>query len=139
MQRNDRAEKRRVYIDGEEIPGLVHIGEMTLEKGTIEVPEFSKIRVIQNGIMKYPPYEMKYKISKGTSTLKFFRTWFEDNEIHDVTIVRTDAHDDEFARTLLSECECAKYTEPEVGAEAPPFAQVSVTILPFEITPLDAV
>jgi hypothetical protein len=138
MQRNDQAEKRKVYIDGTEVAGLVSCGEMKLEKGTIEVPEFSKIRIIQNGIMKYPPYELKYKLSKGTSTLSFFRTWFEDNEIHDVTIVRCDAHGGEFARTLLRDCEMTVYTEPEVAAENPPYAQIAVTIVPFEIITLDA-
>ena len=54
MQNFDMAEKVRLYSDGEELPGLVNFGEMVVERGTIEVPEFKKIRNIQNGMEKLP-------------------------------------------------------------------------------------
>ena len=138
MQPNDMAEKKRVYIDGEEIPGLVYAGELRLEKGTIEVPEFRKIRTIQNGISKIPPYELRYKISRGTNTLQFFQDWYNNDEIKDVTVVRTDAHGSEFARTLMSECECHVKADPETDSANPSYAMITVIILPFEITDLEA-
>ena len=54
MQRNDLAEKKRVLIDGEEIPGLVYLGAIPLEKGQLEVPEYDRVRRIQNGISTVP-------------------------------------------------------------------------------------
>jgi len=138
MQPNDLAEKKRVYIDGEEIPGLVYAGAIRLEKGTLEVPEFSRIRTIQNGISKIPPYELRYKIARGTSTLNFFNDWYNNDEIKDVTIVRTDAHGVEFARKLLSQCECHVKEDPETDSANPGYAMITVIILPFDITDLDA-
>lgn len=138
MQPNDMAEKKKAIIDGEEVPGLVFAGELILEKGTLEVAEFKRIRVIQNGVSKNPPYKMRYKIARGTNTLQFFRNWYNNDEVKDVTIIRTDAHGDEFARTLMSECECIEYTEPETDASSPTYAQVSITLLPWNIEPIDA-
>ena len=138
MQSNDMAEKKRVWIDGEEIPGLVFAGELSLEKGVIDVPEFGRIRKIQNGVITTPPYELRYKLSRGTNTMKFLRDWYFNNEVKDVTIVRTDAHGTEFARTLLPSCECIKYTEPETDASSPNYAQTSITLLPWDYTPIDA-
>jgi len=138
MQRNDLAEKKKVFIDGEEIPGLVSFQEIVLEKGQLEVPEFSKIRRIQNGITTIPAVEMTYKISKDTNTLKFFRDWFNKDEEHDVTVVRTDAAGMEFARTLLPSCECVRYMEPAFDAANPTYAQVQATLAPWDVLPIDA-
>lgn len=138
MQPNDMAEKKRVYIDGEEVPGFVYSGELRLEKGTIEVPEFKKIRSIQNGISKIPEYELRYKISRGTNTLKFFQDWYNLDEIKDVTIVRVDAHGSEFARTLMSQCECRVINIPETDSANPSYAMITAIILPYEITDLEA-
>ena len=85
-QRNDLAEKKRVEFDGVEVPGLVNIAEVPLEKGQLEVPEFSRIRKIQNGISTIPAVEAVYKIAKDTNTLEFFRTWYFEDEVKDVTI-----------------------------------------------------
>jgi hypothetical protein len=137
-QNNDMAEKKRVYIDGEEIKGLVSVGEIPLTKGRIEVPEFKHIRKIQNGISTMPEIPFVYKISRGTNTLQFLQDWYHKDEVKEVVLVRVDAHGDEFARTLLSECECVDYTDPETDSASPPYAQTTVVLLPFEITPLAA-
>ena len=65
MQSRDLAEKIRILIDGEEPEGLVNFGELALEKGEIEVPEFHKIRKIQNGMSKIPAVDLIFKISRG--------------------------------------------------------------------------
>lgn len=132
------AEKKRVLIDGEEIPGLVNVQEITLEKAQIEVPEFKKIRRIQSGITTIPAIELTYKLARGTSTHKFMKDWYFNDEQHDVTIVRTDASGAEFARTLLPSCECVRYQEPAFDASAPVYAQVPITIAPWDVLPIDA-
>lgn len=138
MQRNDQAEKNRVEIDGEEIPGLVRVGETSLEKGQIEVPGYDKIRPIQNGVSTVPAIEMEYKLTKGTNTLQFFRQWYRRNESHDVTKIRVDAAGEEFARTLYPDCECVRYAEPEYTADSPGYARVMVTLAPYDVNPIDA-
>lgn len=138
MQRNDQAEKNRILIDGVEVDGLVAVQEYSLEKGTIEVPEFKKIRIIQNGISKIAPLNLTYKIKRDSDTLKFFRDWFQNDEIKDVVKVRTDATGTEFARTLFQSCECVKYYEPAFEGATPTYAQIQVTLLPYEVIPLDA-
>jgi hypothetical protein len=138
VQRNDLAEKKRVLIDGEEIPGLVSFAEIPLEKGQLEVPEFKKIRRIQNGITTIPAIQITYKISKDTNTLQFMKDWYFNDEEHDVTVIRTDASGTEFARTLLPSCECVRYYEPPYDAGNPTYAQVQITISPWDVIPIDA-
>lgn len=137
-QRNDMAEKKRVEIDGEEIPGLVNFQEITLEKGQLEVPEFDRIRRIQNGIITIPAVEMTYKIARDTNTLEFFREWYYQSQQKDVTVIRTDGSGAEFARTLLQSCELVRLQEPAFDAASPTYAQVAVTMAPWEIIGISA-
>jgi hypothetical protein len=137
-QRNDMAEKKRILIDGVEIPGLVSISAITLEKGIINVPEFSKIRKIQNGISTQPEIELVYKISKDSETLDFIKDWYFKDQTKDITVIRTDASGTEFARDLLPSCECTKYIEPEFNGESPTYAKITITIVPFDYIPIAA-
>jgi hypothetical protein len=137
-QKNDLAEKKRVLVDGQEVEGLVNVAEVSFEKGTIEVPEFKRIRNIQNGVTKVPKLVLIYKIKKGAAALTFFKNWYFDDEVHDVTVIRTDATGTEFARNLHQSCECVKFAEPEYDAASPTYAKVTVDLLPYEITPLTA-
>ena len=138
MQKNDMAEKKRVLIDGDEIPGLVNFGETVVEKGVIEVPEFKRKRKIQNGVLTIPVINVTYKIARGTSTLQFFRDWFYKDEDHELTIIRTDGTGVEFARTLMPLVENVKYFEPPFDAANPTYAQIQSTLVPWDILPLDA-
>ena len=137
-QRNDMAEKKRVLFDGEEIEGLVSVSEIALEKGTLEVPEGARIRRIQNGISTMPEVQMVYKIRRDGEAMQFFRNYYNDNQAKDVTVIRTDAAGSEFARTLLQSTECSRIAEPEYDAAGPTYAQVRITLLPWEVIPLDA-
>jgi hypothetical protein len=137
-QRNDLAEKKRVLVDGYEVPGLTYVGEVTMEKGVIEVPEFKRIRNIQNGVSKVPVLELRYKISKGGNALSTFRSWYLNDEVHDVTVIRTDASGTEFARDSCPSSECVKFKEPDYDAASPKYAQLEVTLLPFDFVPQDA-
>ena len=138
MQRNDMAEKKKILIDGVELPGLVNFQEITLEKGQIDVPEFKKIRKIQSGITTIPAVELTYKTARDTNTLQFLKNWYFDDEVHDVVVVRTDASGAEFARTLLPSCECVRYQEPAFDAASPTYAQCPVTVLPWDVIPIEA-
>jgi hypothetical protein len=132
-QRNDLAEKKIVKWDGEEILGLVHVSEIPREKGTIEVGEFNRVRVIQNGVQKMPEVTMIYKIQRANGALEWALVFFEQDQTKDCEIIRTDAAGVEFSRTLLQSCECKTYTEPEYEAGNPTFAKLTIVVLPFEI------
>lgn len=134
--RNDIAEKVRALVDGEELEGLVSFAEIPLEKGMIEVPQFKRIRNVQNGITKVPPVELVYKISVNSKTHKFYKDWYFNDEVHDVTKIRTDAKGTEWARTLLPECECVAYTEPAYEAANPGYAKLTVRLIPVDVVPV---
>ena len=137
-QKRDMAEKIKLMLDGEELKGLVNFGEIALEKGEIEVPEFHKIRKIQNGMSKVPAVDLIFKISRDSDILKKLRDWYMNDESHDLVKIRCDAHGVEFARTLMSDCECVLYKEPQFDGMNPTYAQVPIKVLAWEITPIDA-
>ena len=136
-QRNDLALKRRVLIDGTELAGLVSVTEIKFEKSVIEAPEFSYIRNIQNGITKVPQLDMVWKIDKGSATLPFMRSWYFNNEVHDITIQDTDASGSVFQQYICSACEMTSLADPEYDAASPNYAKLTCHILPFNITMLD--
>ena len=137
MQTNDLAEKLRLLIDNEEIPGFINCEERVFEKGTLEVPAFKKIHNISNGVQKIPVIAAIYKLRRGSVTLQFFKDWYFGDEKHDLTIIRNDADGVEFDRTDGNAAECVKFTEPVYAGEAPVFAQVNVILLPFDYIPLN--
>jgi len=138
MQKNDMAEKKKIEVDGEELPGLVRVDEIRIEQGTIEVPEFKRIRMIKNGILKIPVVNLLYKISRNSKTLQFYRDFFYNDEDHDFTIIRTDANGIEFARSELPMCESVLYAEPAWDGANVTYAQLPVMIVPWDFIPLDA-
>lgn len=137
--RNDIAEKKRFLVDGVEVVGLVSLGELSLEKGVIEVPEVDAMRLISNNIQKTPRIPGVFKIQKDSKSLTLFRNWYLNAEVHDVTVIRTDAAGNEFARTQARECECNKYTETEFDAANPTFAKVTFELCPYSVTPMAAI
>jgi len=133
---NEMVEKKQVYFDRTEIPGLVNVSEIVEEKRSVEVPGFNVIRDVQSGITKQPQITLTYKLERGTNTLRFFEDFFTNNETKDMTIVRTDAHGMEFDRKTYTQCEVLSKTAPEYNAESPNFASIAVVILIHDIIPV---
>lgn len=138
-QRNEMAEKKKIFWDNEEIPGLVSVDEIVVEKNTIEVPSFHKIRTISNGVTKIPLIVCKYKIERGSITLDFIKDFYWNDETHDGVIIRTDGHGVEFDRDLIPGCECIRYTEPGYDAASPDYAHASATFVPWDYVPIGAI
>jgi len=133
MQRNDLVEKVRILIDGQEFNTLVKFQELSIEEGEVEVPEFRRTRILKNGVDKIPALDLTFKVQRNSPEYTFLKNWKFKNETHDITKIRTDAHGIEFSRTILTQCDCSKYTEPEYSAESPTYAQMSVRIIPWDI------
>ena len=129
MQSSEMAEKKKVYWDGVEIPGLVSVSEIPREKGTVDIPSFRKIRPVQNGVVKNPEITLVYKIERDTNTLSFFDKFYDDNEVKDMEVVRTDAHSVSFDRTIYTECEIKTITEPPYDASNPDYAKITIVII----------
>lgn len=133
MQQNEMVEKKKAEWDGVEIPGLVNVGEITREKRVVEIPSFRRIRDVQSGIEKLPQVQLIYKLERATNTLQFFEDFFDNNEVKDLEIIRTDAHGDEFKRKVYSDCEVISITEPAYDAANPDYAKITVTVAPYNI------
>lgn len=138
QQSYDMAEKVRIYIDGEELPGLVNFGELTMEISQIEVPEFEITRIIDSGVRKIPAIELTFKLARESKTLKYLQDWFFNKETHDLTKVRVDAGGVEFGRTLFPSCRCVTYNEPPYDAAAPTYAQCKIKLVPWDIFPVQS-
>lgn len=138
QQSYDMAEKVRAYWDGEEIPGLVNMGEISIDVNQIEVPEFEITRLIDSGVRKIPALEMTYKIARESKTLKYFQNFFYNKESHDLSKVRCDADGVEFGRTLMPSCRCVGFTEPAYDAASPTYAQCKLKFAPWDIFPVQS-
>jgi hypothetical protein len=125
MQRNDMALKRRVLIDGEELPGLVECSGPKDEEATIDVPGFSRLIPIKNGVKKFDPITLKYAIRRGTVTKTKLYQWHSKDEYHDLTIISTDANGIEVDRWLLRDCELPSFEEAPYTAQAPEYYSVT--------------
>ena len=136
MQKNEMAAKAKLYWDGVEVPGLVSVGEIKLENSTIEVPEFARLRTLNSNIVKVPPLELKYKVDRGKNTLKFWRDFKNNNEVHDGVLVYTDAHGTEYDKILLPQTECNAIAYPPYDAASPQYAAVTITVLPYDYIPV---
>lgn len=125
MQKFQMAEKKRIYWDGDELDSLAKVDEITLTKMLVDVPGFKIIHQVSADITKMPLIGMEYVIRRDGNAYKFLYKFYEKNEVKDLVISRTDAHGDEFARTIWEACECVELVEPPYDASAPTYAKVS--------------
>jgi hypothetical protein len=132
------AEVERLIIDGTELPGLTNLQEVELTKGELEVPEQGKTRRISDGNVTIPAIQATYKTARDTETQQFLKSWFDNNEVHDVVRIRADAHGNEFDRELWPACELTRYLTPAYDASSPDYAQLQVTMIPWDITHVEA-
>jgi hypothetical protein len=138
MQPNSMAMKVRFLTEGEDLPGLVKLGEIALENGVIEVPEFARVKKIQNGVTVYPEVPATFEIRRNVKTRKYLIDWHEKKEKHDVTIIYTDADGTEYERQLWQDVELRKLTRPEVDFSSVSYAKMDVIFLPYEIKSVDS-
>lgn len=133
MQSTSMALKLKVQFDGKEYPGLTKFGEVSLEKGTIEVPTFSRINKIDNGIITMPEVTATFETQRNTATRKFLQNYYLNGEEHDLTIILTDADGVEFERQSWISTRCRVLKSPEIDLASPTYAQIQVAFLPFDI------
>lgn len=125
MQKNQMSLKRKLLIDGNELAGLVECGGVNDEDQIIDVPGFNRLSPIKSGVKKLEPFPFKYAIKRGTNTHQVLHDWHFDDELHDVTLINTDASGTEINRWLLRDCELPKFDEPTYNAGQPEYYFVS--------------
>jgi len=128
MQTSDMALKRKVLVDGKELPGLTATSDVKDTEATVEVPGFGRIVEIRSGVKKFEPIESTWKIQRDTITHKFLWDWHYKNENHDVTVVNTDATGEEVNRWLLRDCELPDYNERSYSAAGVEYFGVATKI-----------
>ena len=128
MQKNDRAQKRRLLFDGDELPGLVETSDLTDEEEGVDVPSFNRTRTVGSGVSKLEPLDVIYKDQKGTKTRKFLTDWKFKKQVKDVVVINTDSTGFEINRWLWPDCECLKYNERGYTAAGVEFAGINVVI-----------
>ena len=128
MQQNDMSLKRKILIDGDEVPGLVESSDLKDAEGTIEVPGFARKTQIKDGVKMFEPLDLVYKVQRDANTQQVYKDWFYKNEYHDVTIINTDATGTEVNRWLLRDCECASYSERPYNAAGVEFFGIAVQV-----------
>lgn len=132
MQNNRMADKRIVQVDGEEWGDIIGVGDDTSEKGSVEVGDGQNMRTITNGQKSISPRDLSLAISRNSSFKQQVEDWYENNEVHDVTIISVDGHGVEFERELLTECEIQKKTRPAYEVTSATEAKLDFTIVPFD-------
>lgn len=138
MPKGDIIEKRKLLVDGEDLPGLVNISEFSDEETTVKVPGLNKNVPVPNGVREIPEPEAIYKIAKDSETLQFLLDWMNKKEQHNVTLVKVDRSGEEIARQLWPNTELSKVSNPTYDASAPTYAQVTVKFCPEDIIYLKA-
>lgn len=133
MQEGSVAQKAKIIASGTELTGLVKLGEVNREKGTIEVPTPFKIVKIQSGVDVMPEVAATFETRRDTNTRKFLQDWYNNNEQHDVTVVYFDAGGTEFARYAWQAVECKKLSIPETDHASPSYAKLDVAFLMQDI------
>lgn len=133
MQKNATADKKRLIWDGFEVPGLVSVGDVNLERGQIEAPEFKVTRKISNGVTVIPAVDVTYRLDRDTETRKFIDDWWDKDEVKDGVLISTDASGSEIKRELLPKCEIVKKMVPAYDGQNPTYSQYQITILPWDV------
>lgn len=130
-QRSEMVEKKRAKWDGVEVDGLIRVGEISLEKALVEAPTFKRIKQVQSDITKLPPLEMEYMVRRDGATLKFFEDFYNNDQVKDLILMRTDAAGNDFpgSKKMYSSCECVKKITPPYDAASPALMKITVTII----------
>jgi hypothetical protein len=143
MQVGSFARRIRVAFDDITTPedgvlaGLVKMGEVALEAHTIDVPTFNRIVKIQSGIVTMPEIQLTYETNTETNTRQYLKNWWINKDQKNMTVIMVDATGTEQERVLWSSVEISRLTEPEADLANPTYAQMVITVLPKEITPID--
>jgi hypothetical protein len=115
---------------------LTNFGDVSLQNNTVDVPTFDRILKIQNGVITMPEVQLTFETRRNTSTRGILRSWFRNKEVHDLTIEQCDATGSVFEQIAWTGVECSKLDEPAVDTANPTYAQLSVTLIPYDIQEL---
>jgi hypothetical protein len=134
--KGDMVEKRKILVGSVELEGLIAMGEYVIEDDVVDIPGFEKTTPVRSGVKKIPPIPAEYKIQRGSKTLKLLEDWYYKKETHDITVIRTDGHGNEFGRELMPNCEVSNLHAPAYDASSIVVAKAMIILLPEDIIPI---
>lgn len=137
MQNNDMIRKIVINVEGNQLGDLIKFGEIFIEDISVEIPSLKKIVTILAGINKINPVICAFKLQRNSITENFIRSWVEDREVKDISVIEVDGTGIEYGRILLKDCEAGNIKLPEYDATSPTFAQLEVTFYPYDILELE--
>ena len=96
---------------------IVSVGGLSLgEEGEIEVPERNRIALVSDGIKKYEPLAIRFRLVSGLVTFDFFLDLWNNraSKNSDIVIIETlrDGITEVF-RWVYTDCECKKLGSAE--------------------------
>jgi len=133
MQEAKMVSKKKLIVDGQDVPGLINVDEISREKGAVEIPSFQSIVSRTDGTERVPPVMLTIRNDRDQEAHVLFEDWFKQNLVKDVIIVEYDGHSVEYGRYLLGRCECSRKTIQAFDAATGAASQFAVTILPESI------
>lgn len=138
MQMNQMTDKKVVYVDGEQWGDVIAVGESFSEKDTVEAADGNFKRTLSNGQKSITTREITFAIDRESPIKEKCYSWYDNNEVHDVTIVSVDGHGDEFERELLTDCELSKTSRPAWEATSALQAKIMIIVVPYNSQILNA-
>ena len=111
--------KYRVEVDTDNIFGsdIVQVGGLSLgEEGMIEVPEQDKIAQVSDGVVKYAPLDIKFRLSEGLVTFDYFLALWDERASRNTDIAIIETRRDgvtELFRWIFTDCEMKKFASAE--------------------------
>ena len=129
MQKNHMVKKIKLYFDGNtEYAGLAECSALKDVEGLVDVATFGRKYPVKDGVSRFEPITARYIIARGSNTANFFYNWKNNNEYHDVLVVKTDATGTEFDKVSLRDCECSSIEESAYNAATPEVFAMTVLI-----------
>jgi hypothetical protein len=136
MQTSDISRRVKLQVGDLELTDITRIGELNVEDIKTEVPSINKIVTVKSGVSKMPVVPITLKIRRDSPQLLFLKTWRDENESYDVSLINIDGHDREYWRIILVGCELTDFVIPEYDATSPVYAQIQFNLLVEEVVPL---
>lgn len=127
-QKNELSQKRKLLVDGNELPGLIECSGPKDEDSMLKVPRFGRVVSIKSGVKEFEPITAKYAIKRGTNTKAVLMSWKFNDELHDVVLINCDAAGAEIDRWLLQDCELPHVEESKYDAGNVEYMSLNVTI-----------
>jgi len=136
MAKSYDVDKRKLFFDGTDLPGLTAVDGISSQAGQVEVATIENKVLISDGVYSIPPVTATYLIGKNSGTVDYFEAWKQSKETRTVTQQYLDGAGNIMRQELWTDVELSGIESPAFDASAVDKAQITVTLLPNDIVPI---